>query len=68
MLAIHVGHRIARSPGSVLVGALNRVAIQPLQHIRSAVEHPTAVLDELRTGALVAILGESGGRGAEIFG
>ncbi len=43
---------------SVLVGALNRVAIQPLPHFRPSVEHPPAVLDDLRTSALVAILGE----------
>lgn len=50
------------------VSALKRVAIQELQDIRPPVQDPAAPLDELRSGALVAILGERRDGGVEIIG
>jgi hypothetical protein len=53
---------------SRFVSALKRVAIQPLQDVAPPVQDPAAALNELGTGALIAILGERSGGGVEILG
>jgi hypothetical protein len=60
--------RTLRRSNRPFIGPLKSIVVQPFQDVGPPVEHPAAVLDELRTGALVAILGESSGRGVEIFG
>lgn len=53
---------------SRFISTLKRVAIQPFQDVAPSVQHPAAALNELRAGALIAILGERGGSGVEIRG